>query len=169
METAVRIGQGRGRFADLYAAHGRDAVRLGYLLTGNAADAEDLAQEAFVRLLGKFGDLRKPEAFRTYLMRTVTNLARGRARHRDVERRHEGALLARSEETVEAPDLGQRDALGAALARLPYRQRAALVLRYCEDLSEQQTAEVLDTSVKAVKGLVTRGLAALRGQEEVGR
>jgi RNA polymerase sigma factor (sigma-70 family) len=56
-----------------------------------------------------------------------------------------------------------------ALARLPHRQRAALVLRYCEDLSEQQTAEVLQTSVKAVKALVTRGLATLRQREEVTR
>ncbi|HEX2058488.1 MAG TPA: sigma-70 family RNA polymerase sigma factor [Actinomycetota bacterium] len=165
METAVRIGQGGGRFAELYAAHGRDAVRLGYLLTGNAADAEDLAQEAFVRLLGKFADLRKPESFRTYLMRTVTNLARGRARRRDVERRHAGTLAANAGGIVEPPDLGPRYELAAALDRLPYRQRAALVLRYCEDLSEQQTAEVLDTSVKAVKGLVARGLASLRGQE----
>lgn len=168
METAVRMGKGRARFSDLYAAHGRDAVRLGYLLTGNAADAEDLAQEAFVRLLGRFADLRKPEAFRAYLMRTITNLAKGRARHREVERRHAGALAASVRE-VDPPDLGRRDELGAALQRLPYRQRAALVLRYCEDLSEQQTAEVLDTSVKAVKGLVNRGLTALRDQEEVRR
>jgi RNA polymerase sigma factor (sigma-70 family) len=146
-------------------------VRLGYLLTGNAAEAEDLAQEAFVRLLGRFADLRRPigkgpstlggaVAFRTYLMRTVTNLARSRARHAEVERRHQPALAAPA--SIEPPDVEGRDELLAALAGLPHRQRAALVLRYCEDLSEQQTAEVLDTSVKAVKGLVTRGLAALR-------
>lgn len=166
METAVRVGERRGRFEELYAAHGRDALRLAYLLTGNAADAEDVAQEAFVRLLGKFADLRKPEAFRTYLMRTVTNLVRSRIRHATVERRHAGALVAR--DAVGAPDLGRRDELAAALARLPHRQRAAVVLRYCEDLSEQQTADVLGTSVKAVKALVTRGLAALR-QGEVSR
>lgn len=168
METAVRIGERRGRFEELYAAHGRDALRLAYLLTGNAADAEDLAQEAFVRLLGKFGDLRKPEVFKTYLLRTVTNLARSGFRHRAVERRHAGALVAR-EGAFEPPDVAERDDLTAALRRLPHRQRAAVVLRYCEDLSEQQTAEILDTSVKAVKGLVTRGLAALREQEEVSR
>ena len=168
METAVRVVERRGRFEELYAAHGRDARRLAYLLTGNEADAEDLAQEAFVRLLGKFADLRKPEVFRTYLMRTVTNLARSRFRHEAVERRHAGALVPRID-AVEGPDLAARDELAGALLRLPHRQRAALVLRYCEDLSEQQTAEVLDTSVKAVKGLVTRGLAALREQEEVSR
>lgn len=51
----------------------------------------------------------------------------------------------------------------------PTGSERPLVLRYCEDMSEQQTAEVLATSVKAVKGLVTRGLAALRQQEEVSR
>lgn len=167
METAVQVGERQGRFEDLYAAHGRDALRLAYLLTGNASDAEDLAQEAFVRLLGRFGDLRKPEVFKTYLLRTVTNLARSGFRRRAVERRHAGALTARTV-VVEPPDLTGRDELAAALRRLPHRQQAALVLRYCEDLSEQQTAEILDTSVKAVKGLVTRGLAALR-QEEVSR
>ena len=167
METVVRTTERTGRFEDLYTAYGRDAVRLAYLLTGNRSDAEDLAQEAFVRLLGKFADLRKPEVFRTYLLRTVTNLARSRGRRDAVARRHAGAL-AGGAEGVEPPDLASREEVAAALRRLPHRQRAAVVLRYCEDLSEQQTAEVLGTSVKAVKGLVTRGLAALR-QEEVSR
>lgn len=168
METVARVSERRGRFEELYAAHGRDAVRLGYLLTGNAAEAEDLAQEAFVRLLGKFGDLRKPEVFRTYLMRTVTNLARSGFRHQVVERRHAHAVASRRD-PVDLPDLAARDEIAAALRALPHRQRAALVLRYCEDLSEQDTADVLGTSVKAVKGLITRGLAALRRQEEVSR
>jgi RNA polymerase sigma-70 factor (sigma-E family) len=162
------VSERRGRFEELYAAHGRDAVRLGYLLTGNAAEAEDLAQEAFVRLLGKFGDLRKPEVFRTYLMRTVANLARSGFRHQAVERRHAHAVASRRD-PVDLPDLAARDEIAAALRALPHRQRAALVLRYCEDLSEQDTADVLGTSVKAVKGLITRGLAALRRQEEVSR
>ncbi|HEV2757758.1 MAG TPA: SigE family RNA polymerase sigma factor [Actinomycetota bacterium] len=168
METAARMTERRGRFEELYAAHGRDAVRLAYLLTGSREEAEDLAQEAFVRILGRFGDLRRPEVFRTYLMRTVTNLARSGFRHRDVERRHRAALVSRGESAAE-PDVVGRDEMARALARLPHRQRAALVLRYCEDLSEQQTADVLQTSVKAVKALVTRGLAAMRQGEEVSR
>jgi RNA polymerase sigma-70 factor (sigma-E family) len=168
METAARMTERRGRFEELYAAHGRDALRVAYLLTGSREEAEDLAQEAFVRILGKFADLRKPEVFRTYLMRTVTNLARSGFRHRDVERRHRAALVTHDDGTRE-PDLAERDEMARALARLPHRQRAALVLRYCEDLSEQQTADVLQTSVKAVKALVTRGLAAMRQGEEVSR
>jgi RNA polymerase sigma-70 factor (sigma-E family) len=158
----------RGRFEELYAAHGREALRLAYLLTGSREEAEDVAQEAFVRILGRFADLRKPEVFRTYLLRTVTNLTRSGFRHLEVERRHRGALAARDEPAT-GSDVAERDALAHALRRLPHRQRTALVLRYCEDLSEQQTAEILQTSVKAVKALVTRGLAAMRQQEEVSR
>ncbi|HYP23616.1 MAG TPA: sigma-70 family RNA polymerase sigma factor, partial [Actinomycetota bacterium] len=113
METAARMAGRDRRFEDLYAAHGRDAVRLGYLLTGSVADAEDLAQEAFVRLLGKFGDLRKPEVFRTYLMRTVANLAKSRYRHNEVERRHRASLATRG--SVDPPDVGDRDQLLSAL------------------------------------------------------
>jgi RNA polymerase sigma-70 factor (sigma-E family) len=168
METAARMTERQGRFEDLYAAHGRGAVRLAYLLTGSREEAEDLAQEAFVRILGRFGDLRRPEVFRTYLMRTVTNLARSGFRHRDVERRHRAALVTPDEDSSE-PGVAERDEMTRALARLPHRQRAALVLRYREDLSERQTADVLQTSVKAVKALVTRGLATMRQREEVSR
>lgn len=168
METAAQMAQRGGRFEELYATHGRDAVRLAYLLTGNRAEAEDLAQEAFVRILGRFGDLRKPEVFRAYLMRTVTNLARSGFRRREVEQRHRRAL-ATTDDGIGGPDLAERDEMARALAGLPHRQRVALVLRYCEDLSERQTAELMQTSVKAVKALVTRGLAALRQREEVSR
>jgi RNA polymerase sigma factor (sigma-70 family) len=57
--------------------------------------------------------------------------------------------------------------LWSALLRLPERQRAALVLHYCHDLSEQQTADVMQISLKALKSLVGRGLAKLRSDEEV--
>jgi RNA polymerase sigma-70 factor (ECF subfamily) len=57
--------------------------------------------------------------------------------------------------------------LWSALLRLPERQRTALVLHYCHDLSEQQTADVMQISLKALKSLVGRGLTKLRSDEEV--
>jgi RNA polymerase sigma factor (sigma-70 family) len=60
------------------------------------------------------------------------------------------------------PDVGTREMLWAALMELPARQRAALVLRYYEDLSERQTAEILAASTAAVRSLVARGVEALR-------
>ncbi|HWC14868.1 MAG TPA: SigE family RNA polymerase sigma factor [Actinomycetota bacterium] len=162
METAIRATRRRPSFEELYAAHGPDARRVAYLLVGDRVQAEDVAQEAFVRVLGRFGDLRKPEAFRTYLMRTVVSLSKNHFRRRSLERRHAHAGRP------PMPDAPERDDdLFDALKKLPERQRAALVLRYCEDLSEHQTAEILNTSTKAVKSLVTRGLAAMR--EEVAR
>jgi RNA polymerase sigma factor (sigma-70 family) len=164
METALQVTARRARIEDLYSAHGRDATHLAYLLTGSRAEAEDLAQEAFVRLLGKFGDLRNPDAFRSYLFRTVVNLSKGGHRRRATEQRYQARVAAMSTTTVTG-DVDIHDDLWRALAELPERQRVALVLRYCEDLSLQQTAEVMRTSAKAVKSLVTRGLAALREQE----
>lgn len=160
-ETIIKA-RGRASFEELYAAHAPEARRVAYLLVGNQTQAEDIAQEAFIRVLGRFADLRKPEAFRTYLMQTVVSLAKNHFRRRSLERRHPDASSAAVADT---PD--RDDDLFDALKRLPERQRAALVLRYCEDLSEHQTAEILNTSTKAVKSLVGRGLAALR--EEVVR
>ena len=151
------------RFEDLYRTHGGEAVRFGYLLTGDRAQAEDLAQEAFVRLLGRFGDLRNPEAFRAYLLRTVGNLARNHFRRRRIERERVRPEVSSFSVEPLIPD----DPLWVGLGRLPYRQRIALVLRYCHDLSEQQTADVMQISPKAVKSLVGRGLAAMRSNEEV--
>ena len=162
METAITATRRRASFEELYAAHAPDARRVAYLLVGDRTQAEDLAQEAFVRVLGRFGDLRNPEAFRTYLMRTVVSISKNHFRRRSLERSHAHATRPPIAET---PDCD--DELFDALRTLPERQRAALVLRYCEDLSEHQTAEILNTSTKAVKSLVTRGLAAMR--EEVAR
>jgi RNA polymerase sigma-70 factor (sigma-E family) len=154
------------RFEGFYRAHGGEALRVAYLLTGDRALAEELAQEAFVRLLGKFADLRSEQAFRSYLLRTVVNLSRSHFRRRALERRQASGT---SPPIETPPDVETKDELWRALDDLPPRQRAALVLRYCEDLSEQQTAELLETTPKAVKSLVTRGLNALRQHQEVSR
>jgi len=155
----VARAEGR-RMAALYQEHAPDAARLAYLLTGDRALAEDLVHEAFVRLFGRFRDLRNPDAFRAYLRTTVVNQARSHFRRRRVER-------AYVEREGRAPDVapadpGGRDELWEALRRLQPRQRAAIVLRYYEDLTEAQTAEILGCAVGTVKSLVSRGLDRLR-------
>jgi RNA polymerase sigma-70 factor (sigma-E family) len=153
----------RGRAADLYQQHAAKAVHLAYLLTGNRHLAEDLAQDAFVRLFGRFQDLRNPEAFGFYLSRTVMNLSRDHFRRLQRER-----ALSRRRRRADDQDQDQlsrvdaQDELLHALQTLPPRQRAAVVLRHCEGLSEHEAAEVLETSAGAVNSLVSRGLAALR-------
>src|SRR5438876_12359684 len=75
-----------GRLGELYLRHADDAIRLAYLLTGDRALAEDLVQDAFVRLAGRLVHLRDPDAFDAYLRRTVVNLSNSYFRRKKVER-----------------------------------------------------------------------------------
>jgi len=160
-ETASEPGQ--DTMADLYARYVPAAVRLGYLLTGDPQRAEDLAHDAFVRCVGRFAYLRTQTSFEAYLRRAVVNLHTSKIRHRYVERewlRREGPRQVHA--TTSLPDVEGREDLWRALGTLPPRQRAALVLRYYEDLSEHATAATLRCSVAAVKSLIARGSRALR-------
>lgn len=154
-----------GRLEELFRVHAPEATRLAFLLTGERALAEDLVQDAFVKLLGRFRDLRNPDAFWWYLRRTIVNLSRSQFRRRKVER----AWLAsqRPEAAALGPDLGERDRMRRALMTLRPEQRAAIVLRYYEDLSEADTAEALGIPIGTVKSTVSRGMDRLR--EELSR
>lgn len=163
--------QGRraeGRLADLYREHVPGAVRLAWLITGNEAQAEDLAHDAFIRAAGRFGDLRDPGAFGPYLKKTVVNLANSFFRRRRVERAYVEAQTRAPEVRREAVehDPAEREDMWRRLIILPPRQRAAIVLRFYEDMTEQQTADMLGCPVGTVKSLVSRGLDALRREVE---
>jgi RNA polymerase sigma-70 factor (sigma-E family) len=151
-----------GRLARLYRQHVDDAFRLAFLLTGDRALAEDLAQEAFVRIMGRMAHLRHSGDFAAYLRKTVVNLANSHFRRRKVERRYVAAQARLPEPTGKAPDLGLRDELRMALMALPARQREAIVLRFYEDLSESQTAELMGCMRGTVRSLVSRGMETLR-------
>lgn len=151
-----------GRLGELYARHAPGAVRLAYLLTGDQALAEDLVQESFVRLFGRFRDLRDPEAFPAYLRATVVNLARSHFRRRRVGRAYPEREGVPPESWND--DIGRRHEMWEALQSLPIRQRAAVVLRYHEDLTEAQTADVLRCPAGTVKSLVARGVQRLRDE-----
>jgi RNA polymerase sigma-70 factor (sigma-E family) len=151
-----------GRLGDLYVRHGPAAIRFAYLLTADRQVAEDLVQDAFVRLAGRFVDLRDPSAFEAYLRRTVVNLARMHFRRRRVER----AYLRRQEqvprEAAVLPDIATYEQVKQALLTLSVRQRTAIVLRYYEDLSEREIADILRCRPGTVKSLVSRGMESLR-------
>jgi RNA polymerase sigma-70 factor (sigma-E family) len=145
----------------LYRTHAPGAVRFALMLTGDRALSEDLVQEAFVRVAAKLSNLRDPSAFGAYLTRAVANLAKSHFRHQEVAKRHDRAVDAST--LVVAPvDVATNDALLVALRRLPMQQRAALVLRYYDDLSHEEIARVLDCPVGTVKSQLSRGLARLR-------
>ena len=149
----------RPSLEELYERHLPAAVALARLIARDADVAEDLAQEAFIRAAARFGRLRDPAAFEAYLRRTVVNLCRRRWRRRRLERAYERSTR---EPVARLADVEERDELWSAIATLPYRQRAAVVLRYYEDLSESQTADVLRCSPRAVNALVSRAMATLR-------
>lgn len=149
---------------ELYVAHAGDAYRLAYVLTGDRDDANDLVQEAFVRIAARFRHLRNQDSFGFYLRRALVNLARSEFRKRSLEQRFVRTSQGPAPQTV-MPDVATRDTLFQALLRLPPRQRVALVLRFYEDMTEDQAAAILGTSARAVNALVARGLSRLRHQE----
>jgi RNA polymerase sigma factor (sigma-70 family) len=155
-----------GSLEDLYVRHAPDAVRLAFLLTRDAALAEDVAQDAFIRVGGRFRHLRSTGAFDAYLRRTVVNLCMSHHRHEKVARtyvRREVERAGGREPSTAQPDLETADELRAAIVALPDRQRAAVVLRFYADLSEQDVADAMHCSVPAARSLVFRAMETLRG------
>jgi RNA polymerase sigma-70 factor (sigma-E family) len=157
----------KGRLADLYVRFGPDGLRLAYLLTGDRAVAEDVVQDAFVRVVGRLRHLRDPGAFDTYLRRTIVNLVKNLFRRRAVERSFVEREAGQRRLEPSEPDVSSYEAMRAALLSLPIRQRAAIVLRYYEDLPEPAIADILRCRPATVRSLVARGLEALRRSPEV--
>lgn len=141
-------------FRALYADRRDAMVRLAFVLTGGDPTAEELVHDAFLRVRAKVDGVDHPAA---YLRRAVVNACLSHGRRRGRERL---ALLRRGVPPESGED--RPDELRDALRRLPARQRAAVVLRYYEDLSEVAIAEALGTTVPAVKSLLHRALDKLR-------
>jgi RNA polymerase sigma factor (sigma-70 family) len=133
-------------------------LRFAYFVSGDAGIAEDLVQDAFVRLYrssGRVGDA----TFKAYARKTILNLARS-SFVRSARERH-----AFEVSSVVAPmDLVQRDEIWNALKTLSPRQRAVVALRFYEDMSEAEVAGVLEMSVGSVKKHTDRAMVKLRAQ-----
>ena len=159
---AVRVRVEHPSLEELYERHVAGAIRLATLLTGDPFVAEDLAHEGFIRSAGRFRHLRTPASFDAYLKRTVVNLSRQRFRRQRLEREAVQREDGREPQVWAAYSPEDRDVVWSAILRLPFRQRAAIVLRYYEDLSEDQTAAVLRCTTRAANSLVSRAMATLR-------
>jgi RNA polymerase sigma-70 factor (sigma-E family) len=140
-------------YEEFYAAARPGALRLAALLTQERDAIEDLVQDAFSKVYRHWDRLEQPKAYlRTVLVNNV------RTAHRQAMR--EQARLARLGPS--GSTALHADEIADALAALPYRQRATLVLCFYEDLGEREIARILDCRVGTVKSLKSRGLARLR-------
>jgi RNA polymerase sigma-70 factor (sigma-E family) len=157
------VGEGFEEFA---TAAWPGLLRYGHLLTGDRASAEDLVQTALLRTALRWGSIRSddPTAYvKTAMARLQVNRATRLLRRERVvdvvpERPAAGDAVAQVDE---------RSAMWQALATLPRRQRAVLVLRYYEQLSEREIAEVLGVSPGTVKSTASKALASLRSRVDV--
>ena len=149
---------------DLFVQREAEVVRLAWGLTGDASLAQELAQEAFVRVYVHRRRLRDPAAAPAYLRRTVINLAFSHTRRvKRVGRAEEGRDDQPGPRRPEDDIAGWVD-LRAALAALPPRRRACVVLRFYLDLTEADTAAALGISVGTVKSQMHKALGQLREQ-----
>lgn len=155
--TAAVPGPATVSLDALYRTHYAPMVRLAHLITGSNEVAEDLVQEAFVRLHGHdVAALGNPAG---YLRTSVVNRCRSWQRRAVLERRHESSGRVDPSAAVQPVEV---DETLAALARLRPRQRAALVLRFYADLPEAEIAATLGCRPGTVKSLISRGLAELK-------
>ena len=139
-----------------------ELARLAHLLLGESEGADDLAADALVAVWHRWDRVRRAENPAAYARGVLTNLARSRIRSRVRERRRIALFWsARGETVTQGPDVPAVVDVRAALARLPFRKRACVVLRHAFDLSERETARALGISVGAVKSQTSRGMAAL--------
>lgn len=147
-------------YAEFVVARSPRLLRTAYLLTHDWASAEDLLQTALVRAWGAWGRVEAdPEAYvRRILINTFSSW--WRSRWRQVEQ--PVSQMPERSAADETSRYDARDEVWQAMGRLPRRQRAVLVLRYFEDLSEAEIAEVMGTSVGTVKSQAARALAKLR-------
>ena len=170
-ELVERARRGDERaYQEIVHAYQGIAFRTAYLVARNAADAEDAAQEAFVKAYRALGRFRRGAPFRPWLLQIVANEARNR--RRSAGRRDALVLRAAasepSGEAAPSPEAAllateQREELLAAIETLPQDQRDTIACRYFLDLSEEETAKVLGVRRGTVKSRTARALERLRG------
>ncbi|MFF3210745.1 SigE family RNA polymerase sigma factor [Streptomyces sp. NPDC002886] len=157
------------QFESFVAARWAHLVRTAYLLTGDPYDAEDVTQAALAKAYRSWRRVSRMDSPEAYVRRMLVTCNSDRFRKRRLAERL----------TSSVPDTTVRDHAGAwaeergvlmeALAELPVRQRAVVVMRYWEDLSEAETADVLGCSQGTVKSQASKALAKLRTRPGLGR
>ena len=132
------------------------------LYTGDANVAEEIAQETVVRIVERWSTVRTLDAPGAWAHRVAINLANSAFRRRQASRRAQARLAARPTTGAYEPDTAEALAVRAAVARLPARERAVLVLRFFSDLPVGEVADLLRMPEGTVKTTTARALARLR-------
>lgn len=161
----ARVARGdQPAFRALARRHLPAMVGLARRILGNTADAEDVAQEAMLRVWTHAPRWQPLAAFKTWLTRVVVNLCLDRKRRAPwVDLEAAGEIADPAPSAAEQTEVDERERLlRRAIENLPDRQRAAIVLTYSEGMSNAQVADILDTSVSAVETLLVRGKQNLR-------
>ena len=154
----------------MYHAEYRSLVRMAAMLVGDTGTAEEVVQDSFIAMHAAWRRLRDSDKALHYLRRSVVNRSRSVLRHRVVVDKH----LPKGEPDMPSAEQSaitriERSAVVTALLTLPARQREALVLRYYQELSEEEVAAAMKISRGAVKSHTARGKAALRSVLEAER
>jgi RNA polymerase sigma-70 factor (sigma-E family) len=150
-------------FRSFVAARSAALLRSAYLLVGDRGRAEDLLQTALVKTYVRWVDIRDPAAVEGYVRRVMVTTASSWWRGRPYRERPVDTVPERGGPDQEGAR-ADHDAVWQQLKALPVSQRAVLVLRYYEDMTETEIADVLNISRGTVKSHASRGLAALRRQ-----
>jgi RNA polymerase sigma-70 factor (sigma-E family) len=155
-------GERAAAFAAFVQRHGRELGRLAYLLLGDRDAADDLVGDAFLAAWQQWDVVRDADHPLAYMRRLVVNQAGTRIRRSTRERRRLVLFHGDADETDRGRDTDTVVDVRSALARLPARRRACVVLRYGFDVSEQDVARILGVSVGTVKSQTSKGVAQLR-------
>ncbi|MFD8703450.1 SigE family RNA polymerase sigma factor [Kitasatospora sp. NPDC059648] len=155
------VDDASAEFHDFFERHYAELARLAHLLTGETDAADDLAADALVALWQRWDRLRAADHPLAYARGVVANMARERIRSAVRERRRVLLFWSRTPERTSGPDVAAVLDVRAALARLPFRKRACVVMRHAFDLSEKDTAAALGISVGTVKSQTSKAMAEL--------
>lgn len=164
----VESEDGPASLAEYVRARLPALMRHAVVITGDRALAEDVVQEVLARAHGRWQHISRTEHPEAYLKKMIVNEYLSWRRRWSRVQPVESVPVPATEMPDYASRHAERDALRAELARLPRHQRVVLVLRYFEDLSDQQIADILGCSTGTVRGHVSRALARLRVNAEAG-
>jgi RNA polymerase sigma-70 factor (sigma-E family) len=153
-------------FCEFVASRQPALLRTAYLLTGNRADAEDLVQAVLAKTYQAWDRIEDRGALDGYVRRAMVNTQISWWRRRRVEEYPTSELPDRATEDAPA-GTDREDTLRRAVDRLPQRMRAALLLRYYEDMTEAEIASALGVTPGTVKSTVSRAMAKLRADAEL--